>query len=115
MQCANTMNRDQSPRPWWRWQTSLELVAVIYGIFAVIVLWVSDPTALRQQHLPIAIALIPACVLAPVGGWWAVYQSIRYEKAGGAPFPLGHNTSAPFSSRSQWVPHSSPVLRGCGF
>ena len=33
----------------------------------------------------------------------AVRHAIMRE-AGGSPFPLGHNTSATFSLRSQWVP-----------
>jgi hypothetical protein len=77
---ANTLNRRQGPTLWWRWETLIEVAAAAYGILAVIVLWVSNPAVLRSQHLVIAIAVTPACILAPVGGWWAVYQCIRYEK-----------------------------------
>src|SRR5579872_663135 len=33
-----------------------------------------------NRHREILIVLVPFCVVAPVGGWWAIYQCIRHEK-----------------------------------
>ena len=79
MQNATITN--QGPfHPSRAWRILLEVLSALYGAFAVVVLWVSDPFILRTQHFTVALLVTPACILAPIGGWWAVYQCIRYER-----------------------------------
>jgi hypothetical protein len=59
---------------------ALELFAAIYGILTVLVMWIRDPVILRNDPLWVDLLVVPACILAPIGGWWAIYQCIRYER-----------------------------------
>ena len=70
-------DRLQPPR---YWEIFLEVASAFYGVVGVIVLWVSDPEVLRAQHFLMAILLTPGCIVAPIGGWWGVYQCVRYER-----------------------------------
>ena len=78
-QNATIMNQGRF-HPSRAWKVALEVLSALYGVFAVIVLLVSDPINLRTQHLAVALLVTPACISAPIGGWWAVYQCIRYER-----------------------------------
>jgi hypothetical protein len=33
-----------------------------------------------NRHKEMLLLLIPFCVVAPAGGWWAIYQCIRREQ-----------------------------------
>jgi hypothetical protein len=33
-----------------------------------------------NRHREILVILVPFCFIAPVGGWWAIYQCIRNEQ-----------------------------------
>jgi glycopeptide antibiotics resistance protein len=33
-----------------------------------------------NTHSSLMIVVIPFCVIAPLGGWWAVYQCLRHER-----------------------------------
>ena len=38
-----------------------------------------DPETMNR-HKEMLLLLIPFCVVAPAGGWWAIYQCIRREQ-----------------------------------
>lgn len=60
-------------------QTLLWLLPVTYGSIATaIVLSLFVTPQLFNNKLLFDLA-VPACVVAPFGGWWAIYQCVRHE------------------------------------
>jgi hypothetical protein len=35
---------------------------------------------LLNHHRALLFLVVPFCVIAPLGGWWAIYQCIRHEE-----------------------------------
>jgi hypothetical protein len=56
------------------------LISMTYGLVATVVLYISffKPQILANKFL--FYFVIPFCIVVPFGGWWAIYQSLRYEK-----------------------------------
>ena len=63
---------DNLKLPW------LPLIAVGTIIEAYFFLSFGSTQALNQHPL-LFVIVVPFCIAAPVGGWWAVYQCIRHE------------------------------------
>jgi hypothetical protein len=66
-----------------KWTESLYwLVPVVLGaVFEIVffvVPFVSPET--MNRHREILLLLVPFCIVAPIGGWWAVYQCVRHER-----------------------------------
>lgn len=58
------------------------LVPVVLGGILEITFFVVPfvPREMTNQHKEILWVLVPFCFIAPIGGWWAVYQCVRYEE-----------------------------------
>ena len=57
------------------------LVPVLIGAIVEFVFFAGIVTASTlNHHSSLLLVVIPFCLVAPVGGWWAIYQSIRYER-----------------------------------
>jgi hypothetical protein len=57
------------------------LLPIIVGFvfeLAFLGLFISPETL--NQHRFLLVFVVPFCVIAPIGGWWAVYQCIRHER-----------------------------------
>ena len=69
-------------RPRFKWPESLWwLVPVMLGAVFEVIFFVPFVTPeTMNHHKEIFLLLIPFCVVAPVGGWWAIYQCIRREQ-----------------------------------
>ncbi len=64
----------------FKWPESLYwLIPGSGGVFEVIFFVPFVDADMINRHREILFALIPFCIIAPVGGWWAVYQCIQHE------------------------------------
>jgi hypothetical protein len=65
----------------FKWPEALYwLIPVAFG--AVVEVMFSVPfvdAGMINRHREILFVLIPFCIIAPLGGWWAVHQCIRRE------------------------------------
>jgi len=56
------------------------LIPVAFGLMMEIVFFVPFVSAeFLNHHRSLLILIVPFCLVAPLGGWWAVYQCIRHE------------------------------------
>ena len=54
--------------------------AIVYGTTATVLLIIADFHPLYFLHSRFFFLFVtPACVIAPIGGWWALYQCLRHE------------------------------------
>ena len=67
---------------YFKWPESLcWLIPVLLGVVFEVIFFVPFVTAdTINHHKEILVLLIPLCLVAPIGGWWAIYQVIRYEE-----------------------------------
>lgn len=66
----------------FRWPQSLWwAIPIAYGTAVLIAMFFlhSSRVSGSQQNVLLWF-IMPVAVIAPIGGWWAVYQCIRYEK-----------------------------------
>jgi hypothetical protein len=57
------------------------LVPVLIGATVEFVFFAGIVSATTlNHHSSLLMVVIPFCLIAPVGGWWGVYQCIRYER-----------------------------------
>jgi|ERR1700722_10038771 hypothetical protein len=66
---------------WKRWGTLLWFIPAVYGSIVAVILFtpIVDHQFLAKSKLLLAF-VTPACLVAPFGGWWGVYQCVRYER-----------------------------------
>jgi hypothetical protein len=56
------------------------MLPIAYG-FSIVAIILSSwrfPDLLSRHSVQLFVA--PACIVAPIGGWWAIYQCVRYER-----------------------------------
>jgi len=57
------------------------LIPVAFGLIVEIAFFVPFVSAdFLNHHRSLLILVVPFCLAAPLGGWWAVYQCIRHEE-----------------------------------
>jgi hypothetical protein len=64
----------------WGWHSFFWLLPILYGLAATTVLCTVfiKPEIITNKILFRFVT--PYCIAAPFGGWWAIYQCLRYEK-----------------------------------
>jgi hypothetical protein len=59
-----------------RWLVPVLIGAMVEFVFFAGIVGAST----LNRHSSLLMVVIPFCLVAPVGNWWAVYQCIRYER-----------------------------------
>ena len=74
---TSTLSKPRRQRNALLWE-----IPVAYGItvFVLLLSPLVDPELLLNHGALLFPFVIPACIVSPFGGFWAVYQCVRYER-----------------------------------
>jgi len=71
-----TMERTIGSSSWLWW-----VIPIVYGAAVELSFFIAIFGPMPPPHQKLLLAfLVPACVVAPIGGWWALYQCVRHEQ-----------------------------------